>query len=186
MSSALGRKTISKPKKKHKLRRNETVIALQLQALPTYTPYFINTMSFIQFVIVLIMCAHAYTEGDLATWQLSNGRETCSLTSEPLCPEAFNGTLITGTYHQRRAKLCSQTITGMTKISESNMWLGPKRQYLLGLGAKFPPCMRKDTEITIALAQERLEQCGTPAPTGVIPNTCDAGINGRLRSRLPY
>jgi hypothetical protein len=42
------RATAIAPKRKHSKRRNETMIARQLQLMPTFTPYFIYMITFVQ------------------------------------------------------------------------------------------------------------------------------------------
>lgn len=128
------------PKRKHSKLRNETLIARQLQMLPTFTPYFIYFISFVQFAMSVSLFALAYSQSAFAPMGLGYKTETCSGID---CPDSFNGSTIT-----------------VTRRVEQNFLYGPKGTYLLKFGAKLTPCMRKDTEGLLLAANERSTQCG--------------------------
>eukprot|EP00050_Salpingoeca_kvevrii_P017500 m.65747 g.65747 ORF g.65747 m.65747 type:complete len:629 (+) comp7585_c0_seq1:203-2089(+) len=157
-------------KGKPRLRRNQTWVALQLQSLPTFTPWFIYLMTFLQFVVVIVLCGHAHTTGNFGEFRLGNLVEKCSLdglTGE-LCPLMFNGS--------------RDTTAELT--TEANMWFGPTKSYMLSIGAKFPPCMRKDGQIKSRLARQRSEQCGITSLSGQ-PNICEGSETGYSCCVLP-
>ncbi len=52
---------------------------------------------------------------------------------------------------------------------KSNIWIGPKSEYLIRFAGKYTPCMREDQGIQAKLATERAVQCG------ISPNFCEGG-----------
>eukprot|EP00050_Salpingoeca_kvevrii_P002881 m.207381 g.207381 ORF g.207381 m.207381 type:complete len:624 (+) comp10710_c0_seq1:4116-5987(+) len=136
-----GRSTHQGPHaRKRRPKYDDTMVKLQLSALPTYTPYFIYAITTLQVLVCVGIMAHAYTTEQWAPFGFDS-TESCTTGS---CPTSFNGTIL----------------TGATRIVEKNFLLGPKAAYLVSMGAKFTPCMRKDTDLQAIAAEERERECG--------------------------
>lgn len=173
-SETTGRSNAAPPKRKHQLRRNDTNTAIKLQSLPVFTPWFIYLMTLLQFVSVVVMCGHAYTQRQWAAIALTTTTSTCTM--DPIasqgdvrCPQNFNGSLQEGAVTE----------------NEVNMWIGPTRRYLLEVGARYTPCMRNDNRIQFQKARERAEQCGVPPePDNEHVYNCDPGETGYSCCRL--
>eukprot|EP00048_Salpingoeca_helianthica_P024727 m.34874 g.34874 ORF g.34874 m.34874 type:complete len:834 (-) comp9557_c0_seq2:88-2589(-) len=138
-------------------RRLDTMVRAQLRALPTFTPYFIYFITFLQFSVLVVICALSYTEGQFAAVGLGTTYKTCTLSpaSEPPCPD----TLECGTCYD----------TSLRRPTVSNMWIGPNTNYLLAFGAKYSLCMRSDNDLNAELAATRGRECG------IAPNMCVDG-----------
>jgi hypothetical protein len=148
------RRTLGPAPKRRRKRRFDVEVQLQLRALPTFTPWFIYCMTFLQFSITVILIAIAYTKGNLAPMGYGTTYSTCSLSppSSPPCPESFESS--------------SAQTTNLLRPSYTNMWFGPSLPFLLSYGAKYAPCMRQDNNLNLRLAQQRAMECG------FAPNLC--------------
>eukprot|EP00052_Salpingoeca_macrocollata_P026336 m.244289 g.244289 ORF g.244289 m.244289 type:complete len:766 (-) comp22558_c1_seq6:32-2329(-) len=152
--AANGHRSASKPKKKHKPKMSKEMqqlyIQAQLNALPTFSPWFTRVITFIQLVVLLFMVAYAYRDNRIAPLGLGPSETTCSVSpvSDPPCPTTF-----------QCDSVCYDTAA--VRSQGTNMWIGPDEEYILQLGAKFTPCMRRDREIKLRLDNERqVLECG--------------------------
>ena len=148
-----------RPSKKLSPEMRQLYIQAQLNALPTFTPWFIRLVSFAQLVIMLLMMSFAYRDSRIASIGLSSSSTVCSVSppSDPECPTTFECDTI-----------CYDT--SAVRTSEVNPWVGPDKNFLLSYGAKYTPCMRRDNDITTKLQNERLiKECGA---NGVV---CEGG-----------
>eukprot|EP00048_Salpingoeca_helianthica_P004004 m.72749 g.72749 ORF g.72749 m.72749 type:complete len:615 (+) comp13002_c0_seq1:3238-5082(+) len=135
------RQGASPPKRRHSKLRNDTLVARQLQALPTFTPYFIYLITFVQFALSVAFFAYAFSQNAFAPFGLGWATNVCTGFD---CPDGFNGSTIT-----------------VSRRVEHNFLYGPNSKYLLQFGAKLTPCMRPDNEGLIRAAIERDTQCGS-------------------------
>lgn len=158
------------PKRKHSNIRDQTLVALQLEAMPTYYPWFTYGMCQLQLVLLLCILAHAYTDGSFAQVGLASKFSTCASNE---CPDDFNG----------------QIDVNFEVLEEVNWTVGPTTKYLLALGAKFAPCMREEDKYSVNAARVRAEQCVyqnaefncvTEFPDGQAGYGCCSSISGRL------
>ncbi|EDQ87669.1 uncharacterized protein MONBRDRAFT_27089 [Monosiga brevicollis MX1] len=121
---------------------NDTLVQAQLQALPEYTPVFINAITTLQIIIMILVLAHAYTTDYMAPFAFKNERNTCGSDSSPACL-TFNG-----------------SSADVTRVTSANPGYGPSSIYLAKVGAKFAPCMREDESVTKAAIRTRTLECG--------------------------
>lgn len=142
-------------------------VIMQLRALPSFTPYFIYIITFLQFAVIVAICALAYTQGALAQMGLGTSYATCTVTpaSSPPCPSTLQ---------------CATCLdTTLRRPTYSNMWYGPNSAFMLTYGALYGPCMRTDNsvgicgdeyssyfvhtvncKVNVLLAQIRARECG--------------------------
>ena len=133
--------------------RKKMEINRLLERLPEHHSIFISIISLAQLIIFVTMFGIAYKHLDIAPFNLATGSVTCSGTS---CPATF------------ACETCYDTTA--KRQSVSNLWYGPNLNTLLKWGAKFSPCMRRDTAVYTSLAQVREQECG------VLPyNLCENG-----------
>jgi membrane associated rhomboid family serine protease len=127
------------PERKHANVRDDTLVALQLEALPTYYPYFTYGITTIQTLIILGILTYAYTTGDMAKFGLIGKETSCSELADVSCPQSFEGELDKN-YMIRE---------------EVNWSYGPNSNFLLMLGAKWSGCMRysQDAQLEAAITR---------------------------------
>eukprot|EP00056_Hartaetosiga_gracilis_P005497 m.85323 g.85323 ORF g.85323 m.85323 type:complete len:628 (+) comp12188_c0_seq1:148-2031(+) len=142
INAGLANRRESKHRRQSKLRKN-TLIAAQLEAMPSYRPVFIELICFLQVIIFLFLMAYAYTEGQIAPFGVTNKITTCTADTTPSC-ELFNGTLA----------------IGEQSVSKQNIMYGPTEDLLLHVGAKFAPCMRSDSTLRRDALATRAQECG--------------------------
>ena len=156
--SKLGEEFQEVKQKHHKRRRSEvrrdTFVQAQLQAMPTFKPYFTYGITFVQVVLFALMMAEAYTSGEFDTLDIVGGTQECSRASNASCPTNFFG----------------NKSFGLTKITPPNYLIGPSEKYLISMGAKYTYCMRPDTWVQTQAAKVRRQECG-----GNLINSCEEG-----------
>lgn len=83
----------TKPRRrKHSKVKDETLVRAQLQAMPTFYPYFIHGITSLQVVVGLLMFAHAQTSGKFAELGLApEVSENCDVNAVNGCPDNFLG-----------------------------------------------------------------------------------------------
>eukprot|EP00041_Stephanoeca_diplocostata_P038401 m.1514452 g.1514452 ORF g.1514452 m.1514452 type:complete len:717 (+) comp25214_c0_seq100:212-2362(+) len=126
--------------KKHTHIRDQTLVQRQLQAMPTFYPWFIYGVTTLQVIVALLMVAHAYTAGHMADLGIVSKTTLCTGDE---CPAGFNGLVN----------------TAANRTDEFNWAYGPTASYLLQAGAKYSMCMRESTEVLLSASRERGQQC---------------------------
>eukprot|EP00039_Didymoeca_costata_P029346 m.24283 g.24283 ORF g.24283 m.24283 type:complete len:617 (+) comp7591_c0_seq4:17-1867(+) len=121
-------------KKRRRKERKERLIKEQLANLPMFTPYFTKGTAFIMGIIMVIQLAKSYNP------------------KQPITKISFSPVKETGNPPVGLSKNRTQTFE---KIVPTNFLIGPSAQDLIMYGAKYAPCMRKDTKIFAALARQR-------------------------------
>lgn len=145
--------TMAPERRKHTRRRDDTMVRMQLAALPTFTPWFIYIVTLLQALIFIGMMAHAKTKNQIAAFGLQSTITNCTITLPiPTCPTGFDGATL---------------VTGLQRKTEKNFLYGPTTSYLVSIGAKFTLCMRSDSASNVILAKQRSIECGQ------YPNVCD-------------
>eukprot|EP00729_Bicosta_minor_P015436 gene15436-13360_t len=131
------------PKRRHSNIRDDTLVALQLEALPTFYPWFTYIMTTIQVLVFIGMMTHVYTAEKFAKFHLIPKEVPCA--EHPgSCPFDFLG----------------NEISNYTVTEEVNWAFGPDSHYLLQVGAKWSNCMRYSEEAKIEAAVTRIkDQC---------------------------
>ena len=125
-----------------------------LDRLPDYHSFFISAISLVQLILFIVMFGLSYKHQEIAPFNLATSIVHC--TPGSTCPVTF------------ACETCFDS--NATQQPVSNLWYGPNLNVLLRWGAKFTPCMRRDTAVYTALAQVRTEECGV-----YITNTCALG-----------
>ncbi|EGD75713.1 hypothetical protein PTSG_07830 [Salpingoeca rosetta] len=138
--------------------RRDTLVQAQLEAMPTYSPIFIEIITFVQVLVFVFLFAYAYTQNEIAEFGFTDNSVTCAADTTPQC-ELFNGTLNIGSVATKKR----------------NFLYGPTDDLLLGVGAKFSACMRDDSELRKDALATRAKECG---PGRDPPNTCEGGTEG--------
>lgn len=167
-----------KPQRRHSNLRKDTLVALQLQAMPEYKPHFINWLTAIQVCIVLGLCAHAYTTEDAITGKIqfaeigiNFSRELCDpysagIEGAQVCPTDFNGD-----YDTKRKE-----------IEELNWTIGPTLTYLVQAGAKIAVCMRESALLSAIYREEEVRECtnyyNTPPGENLAGRSCQSVTGG--------
>jgi len=128
------------PNRKHHTNiRDDTMVALQLEAMPTYYPWFTNTMTGIQLLVMLGLLAYAYTTEDMAEFKLLAKPTKCENIGSVDCPINFNG-----------------NVDLEYEIEEEVNWTyGPNTEFLLKMGAKWSACMRFSSDAELEASQTR-------------------------------
>ena len=133
------------PRRKYEIQRHLTHI-------PQYSSYFISTISLAQMIIFVTMFSLAYQKSQIAPFKIASQNTVCTGTN---CPVTFD------------CDSCRDT-TAITKEA-TNPFYGPYLSILLQWGARFTPCMRRDSNVYTALAKVRQNECGV-----FQNNTCEA------------
>lgn len=107
--------------------RKKAKIERKLAELPVFKPYMINLLTFIQMCVMLAFVAW----GNLSTISFKPVYETVQVTM--------------GLDNQSTVQ----------RQVPTNMFIGPDMDFLIRHGAKYSPCMRKDTAVFVALARQR-------------------------------
>jgi len=162
----------SAPERKHSNIRDDTLVALQLESMPTYYPYFTYSITTIQVLLMLGTVAYAYTiqpTNEIAKFALIGKPAPCSENPDVSCPINFEGV----------------TDTTFEVSAEVNWSFGPNSDFLMMLGAKWSGCMRYSGEAKLEAAKVRqgysnssfINQCvvgGTTAEPGYPCDDSDA------------
>ncbi|XP_046856418.1 LOW QUALITY PROTEIN: inactive rhomboid protein 1-like [Xenia sp. Carnegie-2017] len=119
----------------------------QMNSLEDHRPYFTYWISFVQTTILIIT---------LAVYGFAS--------------VGFTVTERIETVHRSRGGYLTQEKV-VTEIPD-NFWIGPSRDALIQLGAKYAPCMRKDKELSRLLKKERKEEAETGCCIGTDQNGC--------------
>jgi hypothetical protein len=107
--------------------------AAKAAALPVFRPFFTMVITLAQIIVAVVMAS----QGHLSKISFTPSMETVAA-DIGVRPE---------------------NTTAVTRIIPANVFIGPPAAYLLQHGAKFAPCMRKDTAIFVEYARQReLEQ----------------------------
>jgi membrane associated rhomboid family serine protease len=126
-------------RKHHTNIRDDTMVALQLEAMPTYYPWFTYTITGIQLLIMLALLAYAYTTEDMAAFKLVAKSTGCEKVASVNCPLDFNGNVD----------------LKYEVVEEVNWTYGPNTEFLLKMGAKWSACMRFSTDAELEASQTR-------------------------------
>eukprot|EP00039_Didymoeca_costata_P023778 m.8231 g.8231 ORF g.8231 m.8231 type:complete len:695 (-) comp3858_c0_seq1:58-2142(-) len=146
------------PKRKHSNIRDQTLVALQLEAMPTYYPWFTYGITNIQLIIMLCVLAHAFTSKSFASVGLVNKSQKCSSD----CPDNFIG-----------------VDENFEVLEEVNWTIGPTTKYLLALGAKYAACMRDEDSYSLQAARVRSDECIVDSDDNVQPGyNCEGADSG--------
>ena len=85
-------RTVSRaPRRKHSNIRDDTMVQLQLQAMPTYGTNFISLISFIQFALTITVMVVAYTDQDFAKFGFGLRGSCLDGADTAACPTDFIG-----------------------------------------------------------------------------------------------
>jgi len=154
--------------KRHSKVRDQTLVKAQLQAMPTFYPYFIYGITTLQLIIGLLMFAHAQTENRFAKVGLApEVIDVCNVNTPGACPDGFLGEPVT----------TNRTI-------DQNWSLGPTAEYLLEYGSKYSLCMRDDTRLRLDASRVRAEECIVNAPIdSSVGYRCDEATVGSVGQR---
>ena len=117
----------------------QTDIIDQLNQMPDHRPYFTYWITTVQ----ILICAVMLIQYPIAPFGFSNNRDSNSTDSSNL------------------EKIFSRVYERISP--EMNFWIGPEQKYLVQMGAKYAPCMRKD---------RKLSACHKPQDNNTILNAC--------------
>lgn len=128
------------PERKHHTNvRDDTMVALQLEAMPTYYPWFTNVITGMQLLIMLGLLAYAYTTEDMAVFKLVPKVSGCVDVATVDCPIDFNG-----------------VVDLDYEVEEEVNWTyGPNTEFLLKMGAKWSACIRLSTDAELEASKTR-------------------------------
>eukprot|EP00911_Craspedida_sp_UC1_P001530 UC1_evm1s1153 len=94
--------------------------AAKRASMPTFTPKFIPLVMVLQ----AVLCAYVVATGGNLPLKLAPAQQTRTGAQVGISP--------------------SQT-SDLTRLERTNIFFGPDADFLIGIGAKYAPCMRKDT-----------------------------------------
>eukprot|EP00051_Salpingoeca_urceolata_P003858 m.61175 g.61175 ORF g.61175 m.61175 type:complete len:628 (-) comp13188_c0_seq1:140-2023(-) len=158
-----------RPERKGKLKaRDRASVQRKLAELPTFKPYFIQLVTFLQLLVLVIEIglggmAHIGFEPEYFTEDVQVGLEQSQVES-------------------------------VTASKPSNMFIGPPTAWLVKHGANYAPCMRKDIAVFAAIAKQNEQEqsfgcctstdglrCGMTSPEdcesgNFDPNPCPTGV----------
>ena len=103
------------------VKKVDTMVRMQLESLPTFFPIFIILVSVGQLIAFSVI---AYLGG--------------------FSPIGFGAENKTGLFSSPEPPLY---VKNYSHLVPKNLWIGPDARYLIRVGAKFTPCMRKDHRI---------------------------------------
>jgi len=133
-----------RPKRKHSNIRDDTMVALQLQAMPTYGTTFISLISFIQFALTISVMVLAYQNNEFATFGFALKGNCTDGGDKSSCPTDFIGRPDDSTLGQ---------------FEEDNWTFGPDTEYMMSYFARVNMCMREDTNLNVQAAAARSREC---------------------------
>ncbi|XP_064641553.1 inactive rhomboid protein 1-like [Lineus longissimus] len=101
---------------------------LETMELANFRPYFTYWVTFVQIVVYIVSVA-VYGIAPI-------GFEETRVSAEVIMP--------------------SGVIEQVSRVEKDNLWIGPRQEDLIHLGAKYSPCMRKDMNVVNAIKLDQL------------------------------